>query len=68
MNDINLVKLFVTFRQQYRTSLDKMLADPDLRQPFLQIARQTIGPIAEKQILGRLINLRKNRSLPRAAS
>lgn len=66
MNDNTLTAIFVAFRDEHATSLDKMLADPDLRQPFLQDARQALGPVPEKDILGRLIHLRKRSLLPTA--
>ena len=66
MNDTNLVSLFVAFRERHCTSLDNVLADPDLRNPFVETARLAMGPIPEKDILKRLIYLRKKRSLPPA--
>jgi hypothetical protein len=68
MNDDSLVRLFVAFRDDHHTSLDKMLADPDLRQPFLRTANQAFGSVREKDVLGRLMTLRKNGSLPPASN
>jgi hypothetical protein len=67
MNDQLLINLFIAFRAEHHTSLDKMLTDPDLRQPFLQTAYQTFGPVLEKDVLERLVSLRKNRRLPPAS-
>jgi hypothetical protein len=46
-------------------SADEIVCDPHLRQRFLDLARKDLNNVPEREVLHRLINLRKRKKLPR---
>jgi hypothetical protein len=47
------------------TSADEIICDPVLRRRFLDLASKDLHSAPEREVLHRLINLRKRKKLPR---
>lgn len=54
---------WLTFQQEYRCSIDRMLCRPALRSEFLEAARLATDSDDEESILWELMSLRKRKEL-----
>jgi hypothetical protein len=65
MNDDVLVTVFRRLVDAHGCSVDDILETPELRQAFLADTRLALGPLPERELLHRLVYLRKRGTLPR---
>jgi hypothetical protein len=65
MNDQLLIEVYTAILQRHRVSVDELIATPHIRDEFLQQSQSLMGPIAERDLLLRLVSLRKRSRLPR---
>ncbi len=61
MDDKALGDTWLMFRREHGCSIDRMLCSPQLRQEFLEAARQVTGCDDEEPLLWTLVNLRKRK-------
>lgn len=61
-----LIRVFTTLAETRGCSVDDVLECPLLRQAFLDGVRLELGALPERQLLHRLVNLRKQKRLPRS--
>lgn len=66
MEDSFLIEVYRRVNRALSCSVDGILTTPKHRERFLQEARQFVGDLSERELLRRLINLRKRSRLPRA--
>ncbi len=66
MNDDNLVAVFSRMVKDHGCSVDDVLETPELREAFLADVRCDLGPLPERELLHRLVYLRKRSKLPRS--
>lgn len=65
MDDTTLTEVYNDFATANDCYLDGILCDPDLRKSFLDELRGGVGGFSEKEMLGRLVHLRKQGRLAR---
>jgi hypothetical protein len=66
MNDEALIDAFSRMTRVHGCSADDILETPELREEFLRQTRRVLGDLPERQLLHRLIYLRKRSKLPRS--
>jgi hypothetical protein len=66
MNDEALIDVFGRMARDHGCSADDILETPELREEFLRQTRRVLGDLPERQLLHRLIYLRKRCKLPRS--
>jgi hypothetical protein len=63
-----LIDVYRTMNSRLPVSVDEILETPELRHQFLDSARKALGAIPERDLLHRLVYLRKRSRLPRSRS
>lgn len=63
--DTGIIEIYLTLHTQFRASTDDILIDPAMRGRYLNLARQRLGDVEERDALHRLLYLRKRGRLPR---
>jgi hypothetical protein len=66
MNDLPLIEAYRSVLQRRCVSVDELIATPAYREAFLAAARASVGDLSERDLLIRLLSLRKRSKLPRA--
>jgi hypothetical protein len=66
LNDSTLIEAYRHLAQEHQASVDDILETPEFRQAFLQTCRHLLGNIPERELLHRLVYLRKHSRLPRS--
>lgn len=66
MSDEPLIAAYSRLFHRHRVSVDELLATPKYREAFLTEARLAMGAVPERDLLMRLLTLRKRSKLPRA--
>jgi hypothetical protein len=66
MNDQAVIEVFRHFAQTHTCSVDAILTTPELREEYLAEARSVLGALPERELLQKLVTLRKRSKLPRA--
>ena len=67
MNDLLIIQAYVRTRRIVRVSADELVCTPEARALFLSFAREGAGStISERDLLWRLLCLRKRSRLPRS--
>lgn len=64
MDDQTLIAAYQVVFQRHRVSVDELLATPACRELFLAVARESTENQSERDLLMRLIALRKRSKLP----
>ena len=64
MNDSVLVEVYHSMLQGFQCSVDDVLETPELRENFLTSCRNILGEVPERDLLHRLVYLRKRSRLP----
>lgn len=57
--------VWLMFKREHNCSIDRMLCSPGLRNEFLAAVRQVVVDADEEDTLWSLVQLRKNKLLPR---
>ena len=60
-----LLDSWASFQKEHRCSVDRMLCRPRLRDAFLDAARLATRTEDEEQLLWGVVNLRKQKALPK---
>jgi hypothetical protein len=66
MNDQVLIDVFRHFAQVHSCSVDAILTTPELREDSLAEVRSVVGALPERELLHKLVSLRKRSKLPRS--
>ncbi len=66
MNDEVLIDVFRRMASAHGASVDDILETPELREEYLDEARRSLGHLPERELLHRLVYLRKRSKLPRS--
>jgi hypothetical protein len=66
MSDQHLITIFCRMVKDHGCSVDDILETPELRAVYLADARRDLGPLPERELLHRLVYLRKRSKLPRS--
>lgn len=66
MNDSEIVAAYTAVLLAHGASVDEVVATPEYREAFLLMAQEGLGPVCERDLLMRLLSLRKRSKLPRA--
>ncbi len=66
ISDSTLIDVFDNMVAEHRCSVDAILVPPELREDFLSRSRSFLGDGGVRLLLQRLINLRKQRKLPKS--
>jgi hypothetical protein len=66
MSDDLMIEVFSRMARAHDCSVDDILVTPELRGEYLAQTRSILGDLPERQILHRLVNLRKRSKLPRS--
>ncbi len=61
--DEQLTSIYLNIRNKYGASVDDVLESPDLRHEFLESAWQVLPAVPERDLLHRLVYLRKKAKL-----
>lgn len=61
-----LIEVYNTLLLQFSCSVDDILETPEYREKFLFGTRQRLGEFPERELLHRLVYLRKRSRLPRS--
>lgn len=64
--DPAIVEAYTTMALQFKCSVDDILETPEYRERFLSATRQRLGELPERDLLHRLVYLRKRSRLPRS--
>jgi hypothetical protein len=64
--DDTIVAVYANLTIQYGCSVDDILETPKFREQFLQATRHRLGDLPERELLHRLVYLRKCSRLPRS--
>lgn len=64
--DDTMIEVFRRMSQRQGCSADDILETPELRQQFLASTRIVLGDLPERDLLHRLVYLRKRGKLPRS--
>lgn len=66
MNDKAIVDVFRRMAFTHGCSTDDILETPELREQYLAEMRHIVGSLPERELLHRLVYLRKRSKLPRS--
>ncbi len=66
MNDEVIIDVFRQMSSKHGCSADDILETPELREQFLAATRNVLGDLPERDLLHRLVGLRKKSKLPRS--
>jgi hypothetical protein len=66
MNDQAIIDAFRRVAQAHNCSVDTILTTPEFREPYLAEAREILGHRPERELLHKLVSLRKCSKLPRS--
>ena len=66
MDDPTIIAVYAQLLQLRGASVDDILETPDYRLEFLAECRRRLGDVAERDLLHRLVYLRKRSRLPRS--
>jgi hypothetical protein len=66
MDDQVVIDVFRDFAQANACSVDAILTTPELREAYLAKARSVLGTLPERELLHKLVSLRKRSKLPRS--
>jgi hypothetical protein len=61
-----VIDVFRHFAQIHACSVDAILTTPELREQYLAEARSVVGALPERELLHKLVSLRKRSKLPRS--
>jgi hypothetical protein len=66
VDDQVFIDVFRDFAHAHACSVDAILITPELREQYLAKARSILGALPERELLHRLVSLRKRSKLPRS--
>lgn len=66
MNDDAIIDVFRRMAVTHRCSADDILETPELRELYLVETRRVLGNLPERELLHKLVALRKRSKLPRS--
>lgn len=66
MKDEAITQVYSNLLQKHGCSVDAILEAPELREEFLREARRSVGNLPERDLLHKLVSLRKRSKLPRS--
>jgi hypothetical protein len=66
MSDTTIIDVFRKMLHAHGCSVDDILETPELRDEYLTAMRRKLGDHSERELLHRLVSLRKRSRLPRS--
>jgi len=63
MNEQALIDSWQMFHREHDVSIDRMVCDPGSRNEFLASVRSVCGEASEKEVLWKLMGLRKSKEI-----
>ena len=64
--DESIIAVYRCLMHSHHCSVDEILETPELREQYLAETRRVLGDLPERELLHKLVSLRKRSKLPRS--